>query len=108
MIVAAVGAEIYLAYHAAPRVALPFYNRLYPYVMFRPYENYTFETAETYEMSHHRSRVFVYTNEDGFRISAPGYRWLLLQHRAPWDLLAPRQRTNRCTPTGAASLQVSH
>jgi lysophospholipase L1-like esterase len=73
-VAAAVGAEIYLAYHSAPRVALPFYNRLYPYVMFRPYESYTFETRETYAMSHNKSRVFVYTNQDGFRISSPGYR----------------------------------
>ena len=66
-------AEIYLAYHSAPRLPLPFYNRLYPYVMFRPMENYPYETAETYEMSHHKSRVFVYTNEDGFRVPSLGY-----------------------------------
>jgi len=68
-----VATECYLSYHSAPRQPLPFYNRLYPYVMFRPYENYPYETAETYEMSHHKSRVFVYTNEDGFRVPSLGY-----------------------------------
>ena len=68
-----VAAEWYLSYRSAPRQPLPFYNRLYPYVMFRPYENYPYETAETYEMSHHKSRVFVYTNEDGFRVPSLGY-----------------------------------
>jgi lysophospholipase L1-like esterase len=62
-----------LSYLSAPRQPLPFYNRLYPYVMFRPYEDYSYETAETYEMSHHQSRVFVYTNEDGFRVPSLGY-----------------------------------
>jgi hypothetical protein len=68
-----VAAEWYLSYRSAPRFPLPFYNRLYPYVMFRPYENYPYETAETYEMSHHKSRVFVYTNADGFRVPSLGY-----------------------------------
>jgi lysophospholipase L1-like esterase len=69
-----VGAEMYLAHTMEPRLPLPFYNRLYPYVMFRPMESYTYEPPETYEMSHFKSRVFVYTNEDGFRIPAPGYK----------------------------------
>jgi len=73
-LVALAGAEIYLSHSMAPRLPLPFYNRLYPYVMFRPMESYTYETPETYEMSHFKSRVFVYTNEDGFRIPAPGYK----------------------------------
>ena len=68
-----VAAEWYLSYRSAPRQPLPFYNRLYPYVMFRPYENYPYETAEPYEMSHHKSRVLVYTNEDGFRVPCLGY-----------------------------------
>jgi len=72
-IAGAVAAEWYLSYRATPRQPLPFYNRLYPYVMFRPMENYPYETAETYEMSHHKSRVFVYTNEDGFRVPSLGY-----------------------------------
>src|SRR5260370_41317188 len=66
-------AEIYFASHSAPRLPLPFYNRLYPYVMFRPMESYAYETPETFEMSHHQSRVFVYTNEDGFRVPSLGY-----------------------------------
>ncbi len=69
-----VGAEIYLSHTMAPRFPLPFYNRLYPYVMFRPMESYTYETPDTYAMSHFKSRAFVYTNEDGFRIPAPGYK----------------------------------
>ncbi len=68
-----VAAEWYLSYRSAPRQPLPFYNRLYPYVMFRPMESYAYETAETYEMSHNKSRVFVYTNEDAFRIPSLGY-----------------------------------
>src|SRR5437867_10953074 len=70
----AIAAEIFLRYRNASRAPLPFYNCLYPYVMFRPYESYTYETQETYEMSHHKSRAFVYTNEDGFRISSPNYK----------------------------------
>ena len=68
-----IGAELYLAYRGAPRMALPFYNRLYPYVMFHPYESYIYETRETADMSHGKSRIFVYTNEDGFRVRSPGY-----------------------------------
>jgi lysophospholipase L1-like esterase len=69
----AIAAEIYLRHHAPPRLNLPFYNILYPYVMFRPIESYTYETKETFAMSHFKSRVFVYTNEDGFRIPALHY-----------------------------------
>jgi hypothetical protein len=69
-----IAAEVYLAYRGAPRAALPFYNRLYPYVMFRPYESYIYETRETSAMSHGKNRVFVYTNEDGFRVRSPGYK----------------------------------
>ncbi|HKE24082.1 MAG TPA: SGNH/GDSL hydrolase family protein [Bryobacteraceae bacterium] len=70
----AVAAEVYLTWHASQRLNLPFYNILYPYVMFRPIESYTFETKETFAMSHFKSRVFVYTNEDGFRIPAAQYK----------------------------------
>lgn len=69
-----IAAEAYLAYRGAPRMALPFYNRLYPYVMFRPYESYIWETRATSPMSHGRNKVFVYTNEDGFRVRSPGYK----------------------------------
>ncbi len=70
----AVAAEIYLSYHAPQRLVLPFYNVLYPYVMFRPIESYTYETKETFAMSHFKSRVYVYTNGDGFRIPSAGYK----------------------------------
>jgi lysophospholipase L1-like esterase len=70
----AIGAEIYLSYHAPQRLNLPFYNILYPYVMFRPLESYTYETQETFAMSHFKSRVYVYTNEDGLRIPSPHYK----------------------------------
>ena len=66
--------EAVLSYRSKPRAILPFYNRLYPYVMFRPMESYRYETRETYEMSHHKSRVFVYTNEDGFRVPSLDYK----------------------------------
>ena len=58
-----------------PRLNLPFYNVLYPYDMFRPLESATYETQETFAMSHFKNllRVFVYTNEDGFRIPSPHY-----------------------------------
>jgi lysophospholipase L1-like esterase len=69
----AIAAEVWLSYHAPQRLTLPFYNILYPYVMFRPIESYTYETRETFAMSHFKSRVFVYTNEDGFRIPSPHY-----------------------------------
>ncbi len=74
VLIGAIGAEIYLAHRSAPRLPLPFYNVLYPYVMFRPNESYTYVTQETYEMSHNKSRVFVYTNADGFRVPSPGYQ----------------------------------
>jgi hypothetical protein len=70
----AIAAELYLSYRTPQRFNLPFYNILYPYVMFRPIENYTYETKETFAMSHFKSRIFVYTNEDGFRVPSPHYR----------------------------------
>ena len=74
LLAALIAAEVFLAYRSAPRMVLPFYNRLYPYVMFHPYESYIYETRETSAMSHNKKRVFVYTNEDGFRVRAPGYK----------------------------------
>ncbi len=74
LVVSVVAIEIYLAHQNAPRPPIPFYNHLYPYVMFRPNESYVYETTETYEMSHHKSRVLVYSNEDGFRVPLPNYR----------------------------------
>ena len=66
-------AEIYLTFRAQARPSLPFYNRLYPYVMFRPHESTTSISGEKLAMSHHTRNVEHHTNEDGFRVSAPGY-----------------------------------
>lgn len=74
VVVALAAAEIYLSRHGPQRTAIPFYNRLYPYVMFRPKENDAYISAETFAMSHNRSRVFHYTNEDGLRVPAFGYK----------------------------------
>lgn len=41
--------------------------------MFRPLEGASYETKETFAMSHFKSGVYVYTNEDGFRIPSPHY-----------------------------------
>jgi lysophospholipase L1-like esterase len=70
----AIAAEIYLSYHAPQRFNLPFYNVLYPYVMFRPLENASYEPKETFAMSHFKSRAFIYTNADGFRVPSPHYK----------------------------------
>jgi hypothetical protein len=76
--------EVWLRMRTPARVAIPFYNRLYPYVMFRPLENTTYVTATTYDMSHRRRGVAHYTNEDGFRVPAPGYR--MARPRPPGQL----------------------
>ena len=76
--------EIYLRLRTPARVAIPFYNRLYPYVMFRPQENASFVTATTYDMSHHRRGVTHFTNADGFRVPSPGYR--MARQRLPGQL----------------------
>jgi hypothetical protein len=73
LLVAVIAAEVYLASRSAPRMALPFYNVLYPYVMFRPLDNARYEPRETFAMSHFKSRASVYTNEDGFRVPSPHY-----------------------------------
>jgi lysophospholipase L1-like esterase len=65
--------EVYLSYHTPRPVALPFYNHLYPYVMFRPLENYDYHPPDTYAMSHFKSKITVYTSEDGFRVPSMGY-----------------------------------
>ena len=70
---AVVLAEAYLAYRAPSWLVLPFYNELYPYVMFRPHANATYVTPEPLAMSHYQSKVYHYTNEDGFRVSSPDY-----------------------------------
>ena len=66
-------AEAYLAYRAPSRLVLPFYNELHPYVMFRPHASATYVTPDTLAMSHYQSKVYHYTNEDGFRVSSPDY-----------------------------------
>ncbi len=66
-------AESYLAYQAPSRLVLPFYNELHPYVMFRPAANATYVSAEPHAMSHDQSKIYLYTSDDGFRISAPDY-----------------------------------
>jgi hypothetical protein len=71
--VALVVAEIYLSSRVTSRLTIPFYNKLYPYVMFRPHENATYITGDTYAMSHYKKRGVHYTNEDGFRVSSADY-----------------------------------
>lgn len=74
IVVALCIAEWYLGANAATRQALPFYNDLTPYVMFKPKVNENWESPDTYEMSHHQSKVYDYSNEDGFRVPAPDYK----------------------------------
>ena len=66
-------AEAFLSYQASSRLTLPFYNELYPYVMFRPHADTVYETPDTHVMSHNTQRVLHYTNADGFRVPEPGY-----------------------------------
>jgi hypothetical protein len=66
-------AEIYLGSRANARAVLPFFNRLYPYVMFRPHESTTYISPDNTAMSHGASKVFHYSNEDGLRVSAADY-----------------------------------
>ena len=72
-LLAIVLAEAYLSHRASSRLTLPFYNELYPYVMFRPHASTTYETGDTHEMSHHTRRILQYINSDGFRVASPGY-----------------------------------
>jgi hypothetical protein len=66
--------EIFLRLRTPARVAIPFYNHISPYVMFRPQESTSYVTAEKFDMSHRKRGVTHYTNEDGLRVQAPGYR----------------------------------
>ena len=66
-------AEAYLSYQGAHRLILPFHNKLHPYVMFRPHANLAYVTGDTHEMSHQTSRIYHYTNEDGFRVPSADY-----------------------------------
>ncbi len=67
--VAVVLAETYLS-----RSAFPSYNRLYPYVMFRPHENDAYVSHETFAISLDTGWVHHYTNAEGFRVSSPDYK----------------------------------
>ena len=75
--VAAILAELILAYRAIDRLTIPFYNRLYPYTMFQPHPNLEFVSRDLnspgHVMSHHTRPVTHYTQEDGFRVAGPGY-----------------------------------
>jgi len=42
--------------------------------MFRPVENADYHPPGTYAMSHFKSKVTVYTNEDGLRVPSAGYK----------------------------------
>lgn len=72
VVAAALLAEAVLAYRAPDSVILPFYNELYPYVMFRPPASSVFE-APPHQMSHGETPVKHYTNADGLRVEAPDY-----------------------------------
>lgn len=67
-------AEAYLSYQASSRLTLPFYNELYPYVMFRPHADTVYETPDTHVMSHNARRILHYTNADGFRVPSAEYQ----------------------------------
>ena len=76
IVAAIVIAEWYLASKSASRSAIPFYNRLAPYVMFQPPANLNYVSADTFEMSRHQSQVYHYTrsNQEGFRVRSPDYK----------------------------------
>src|SRR5437879_13873440 len=71
--VAVAAAEIYLRLSAPAQVKLPFYNHLFPYVMFRPLENASYVSQETFAMSHFKRQAWHYTNADGLRVPSPAY-----------------------------------
>lgn len=77
-VAAVVLAEWILATRSSGRLTIPFYNRLYPYVMFRPHENARFISHDVQLasniMSHNTRTVHYYTNEDGFRVEELEYR----------------------------------
>ena len=74
---AVLSAEWILAGHAEDQLTIPFYNRLYPYVMFRPHENARFISHDVKLASNIMSRntrvVRHFTNQDGFRVEKPDY-----------------------------------
>lgn len=73
IIFGAVAAECYLQFTSPVRSAIPFYNNLYPYTMFRPIEGDAYISADKLAMSHFQTQVFHYTDENGFRVPSKGY-----------------------------------
>ncbi len=57
--------------HPQPPLNFPFYNKLFPYVGFRPPSNYTWRSDGPSASSRDQQTAIVYTNESGFRIAAP-------------------------------------
>lgn len=84
VVIAAIAAEVYLQITSPERAAIPFYNRLYPYTMFRPAERDRYISAEKLAMSHFASQVYHYTDENGFRVAAEGYKIPI--EKAPGEL----------------------
>ncbi|HEX4134962.1 MAG TPA: SGNH/GDSL hydrolase family protein [Bryobacteraceae bacterium] len=74
VVLALVAGEIFLRLRTPARVAIPFYNHISPYVMFRPQESASYVTAEKFDMSHKKRGVTHFTNEDGLRVPAVGYK----------------------------------
>ncbi|HEY3825120.1 MAG TPA: hypothetical protein VGL82_11210 [Bryobacteraceae bacterium] len=74
VVLALAAGEIFLRMRTPARVAIPFYNHISPYVMFRPQESASYVTAEKFDMSHKKRGVTHFTNEDGLRVPAAGYQ----------------------------------
>ena len=64
--------EIYLGKKGAPE--FPFWNEIYPYVMFRPESNSNFTSHEPSKSSRTGEHVRLFTNKDSLRIPSPDYR----------------------------------
>ena len=81
-------AEWILSTRAQGSLTIPFYNRLYPYVMFRPHENTRFISHDVKLASNIMSRnkrvVHHFTNQDGLRVEALDYD--LPQTKTRWRM----------------------
>ena len=81
-------AEWILSSQAQGTLTIPFYNRLYPYVMFRPHENTRFISHDvnlaSNVMSRNKRIVHHFTNEDGLRVEAPDYDLPKQKPRGQW------------------------
>ena len=77
ILAAVAAAEWILSIGAAGPLTIPFYNRLYPYVMFRPHENTRFVSHDVMLASNIMSRnqrvVEHFSNEDGLRVETLDY-----------------------------------